>query len=277
MSTSDLSSDANWSKSAANYSGNVGRTSTLSAARLCELADKLRPLSSSSVDTQVLDVGAGTGAVTLTIASQAPSTSVLATDLAGPMLENISSKNLSNVKTQVVDARQLVQELGTSRFTHVFCTFMLQTITTPAEAVKEMYTVLKDGGVVAIALWAQRNGPFEVWERGVQSIDPSYRLPSPFDDPHAWRTCTELERELKKIGLDQVSTEEVTMPFAFDGTEKFMEFWFGAKNPAAVKCMSNWPQERIEEAKVAVRKVCKEQYSDGKDLKTWAVLGVGRK
>ena len=276
MSTSDPTADANWSKSAANYSGNVGRTSALSAARLCELADRLLPLSSSP--SLVLDVGAGTGAVTLAIASRTPSVDILATDLSGSMLENISSKNLDNVTTQVVDARNLVQDLGKNRFTHVFCAFMLQTVTTPNQVVKDMYTVLKEGGVMGIALWAQRNGPFEIWERGVQSIDPSYQLPSPFDDPNAWRTCTELERVLKEeLDLKEVSTEEVEMPFKFEGTEMFMEFWFGARNPAVVKCMSNWPLERMEEAKVAVSKTCKELYRDGRDIKTWAVLGVGRK
>ena len=270
------SSAASWSESAANYSGNVGRTSALSATRLCELADSVSPILRSS--STILDVGAGAGAVTLAIASRAPSTRILATDISGSMLDNISSKGLQNVSTQVVDARNLVPELGKDRFTHVFCTFMLQTITTPLEAAKGMHTLLKDGGVLAIALWAQRNGPFEIWESAVQSIDPSYRMPSPFDDPHAWRTSAELERVLTDdLQLREVSVEEVEMPFPFEGTEEFMRFWFESKNPAAVKCMSTWPQDRIGEAREAVRKTCKENYGEGKYVKTWAVLGVGRK
>lgn len=148
------------------------------------------------------------------------------------MLENISAARLPNVSTEVMDTRSLGEKLHHGSFTHVFNTFMLQTITTPLAALKEMHTVLGEGGVTGIALWAQRNGPFEIWERACQSIQPSYTLPSPFDDPHAWRTEAELEKAFKETGFEGIRTEEVTMPFPFEGTQKFLDFWFGAKNPA---------------------------------------------
>ena len=95
-----------------------------------------------------------------------------------------------------------------------------------------MYTVLTPRVLVGITLWAQQNGPFEIWERACQSIDASYRLPSPFDDPYAWRTGAELENALLEAGFEIEKTEEVMMPFPFDGAQKFLEFWFGARNPA---------------------------------------------
>lgn len=192
------------------------------------------------------------------------------------MLENIDAAKLPHVETKVLDTRTLSKELKAGDFTHVFNTFMLQTITTPLDALKGMHTVLRPGGVIGIALWAQRNGPFEIWERACQSIDSSYTLPSPFDDPHAWRTEAELESALKEVGFTDVKTEEVTMPFPFEGTRKFMEFWFGAKNPAPEKCMGNW-RGSMDEAKEAVERVCREEFGDGKDVLTWAVLGVGKK
>ena len=192
------------------------------------------------------------------------------------MLAKISSQNLSNVSTRVLDARALTKDLQTESFTHAFNTFMLQTITTPLGALREIYAVLAPGGIAGIALWAQRNGPFEVWERACQSIDPSYSLPAHFDDPKAWRTCEELERALDETGFRDVTTEEVTMPFPFESTAAFLDFWFGAKNPAAMQVMRNWTGD-MGEMREAVARTVEKEYGGGKEICTWAVLGVGRK
>lgn len=192
------------------------------------------------------------------------------------MLENISTATLPNVTTRVLDARSLAEELQPETFTHAFSTFMLQCITTPSAALHGMHAVLAPAGVIGIALWAQRNGPFEIWERACRSLDPSYTLGPPFDDPGAWRTCEELERALKEVGFTGVETEEVAMPFPFEGTEKFVDFWFGAKNPAAEKCMRDWNGD-LAETRTAVERVCREEFADGRGIYTWAVLGLGTK
>lgn len=262
-----------WSRTAPTYSSNVGRTSALAATRLSDLAHNRSHISSTSM---ILDVGAGTGAITFALSSQFPSAHILATDISASMLENISTASLPNVTTQVLDARSLGPELRPGTFTHVFNAFMLQTITDPSAAIREMHRVLAPGGVVAVAIWAQRNGPFEIWERACRSLDPSYTLPAPFDDPGAWRTGGELEGALKEARFTGVETEEVAMPFPFEGTEKFVEFWFGAKNPAAEKCIGSWEGDRGT-VRTAVERVCREEFADGRGIYTWAVLGVGSK
>ena len=72
-------------------------------------------------------------------------------------------------------------------------------------------------------------------------------------------------------------TEEVKMPFEFESAEAFAEFWFQARNPAPLKIMSNWPQERMEEVREVVLRLVREEYANGKEICTWAVLGVGKK
>ena len=74
-----------------------------------------------------------------------------------------------------------------------------------------------------------------------------------------------------------VRTEEVKMPLEFESAEAFAEFWFQAKNPAPVKIMINWPQERMEEVRGMVGRVVRVDYADGKCIYTWAVLRVGKK
>lgn len=268
-----MSSHQGWSSTAPTYSSNIGRTSAFAADRLSWLANELSPITSTS---RILDNGAGTGAVTFALVTKFPSTQILAIDISAKMLDNISQAQLPNVKTHVLDAQSLRPTLQEESFTHVFSTFMLQTITDPSSTVREMNAVLTAGGLIGVALWARRNGPFEVWERACQSLDASYELPPPFDDPHAWRTCGELEGELKAAGFIDVQTEEVTMPFPFEGAENFAEFWFGARNPAAERCMSNWKGD-WKAVRKAVETVCREEFANGKDIYTWAVLGLGKK
>ena len=263
-----------WTNTAPTYSSNVGRTSALSASRLIQLTDGLSPITNDSL---VLDVGAGTGAVTLALASRFSKTKIIATDISASMLEKISQANCPNITARVLDARDLSSRLDKGSFSHVFNTFMLQSLTTPLDALCEMHDVLAPGGVVGAALWAQRNGPFEIWEAACKRIEPGYELPAPFDDPVAWRTQAELKVALEKAGFKDVWTEEVKMPFEFESAEAFAEFWFRAKNPAPVKVMTNWPQERMEEVREMVCRVVREEYADGKGIYTWAVLGVGKK
>ena len=66
------------------------------------------------------------------------------------------------------------------------------------------------------------------------------------------------------------------MPFPFEGPEDFSKIWFDAKNPAPEKCMSNWKGD-WEGVKKAVKAVCREEYADGKDICTSAVIGLGKK
>ena len=66
------------------------------------------------------------------------------------------------------------------------------------------------------------------------------------------------------------------MLFPFESPERFSEFWFEGRNPAAVKCMREF-RGSMDEARRAVEKVVREEYEGGKGICTWAVLGVGRK
>ncbi len=193
------------------------------------------------------------------------------------MLDNIAAANHPNVKTRVLDARCLSRDLDKGTFSHVFSTFVLQSITTPLDSLREMHAVLAPSGTISLALWAQRNGPFEIWEAACKTIEPTYTLPPPFDDPLAWRSQHELRGALETAGFVDVQIEEVKMPFEFASAEAFADFWFQARNPAAVKLMGSWPRERTEGVREAVKRVVKEQYGGGKEIYTWAVLGVGRK
>ena len=262
-----------WSATAPNYSKGLGQVTTSSANMLVEMGNTLKPLNES----YVLDVGAGTGAVTLALKSKYPNTKILATDITPAMLQTIAEQILPNVATQIVDARGLTATLGKDRFSHVFSSFMLQTILTPVDAVREMYKVVIPGGVVGIAIWGQHLGALEIWREAVRTLFFEYRTPPPFDDERAWRTSHALETGLKAVGFEDVSIEHVRIPSPFTNVESFIEAWFDGKNPTAEKMMIGWLIEDLERVKVATEELLREKYGDGKDFWTEAVLGVGRR
>ncbi|KAL6719681.1 hypothetical protein ACLMJK_001602 [Lecanora helva] len=274
MSQSTLNTaDQAWSTTAPNYAANVGRTSAISASRLMDLG---HGLSRITTESSILDVGAGTGAVTSAVASKFPSTKILATDISASMLGDIDALKFPNVSTKVLDARTLSKEFVQKSFSHVFNAFMLQTITNPMTALGEMRDVLVPGGVLAVGIWGQRNSPFEIWEQAVQLLDSTYQLPAPFDDPKAWRTEEELQGALKEMGFQHVRSEEIKVPFEFESAEAFEDFWFKAKNPASLQCINSFEGD-MESVKEAMKKIVKENYADGKGICTWAVLGIGQK
>lgn len=268
----EYSSSAGWKPAASHYGSNVGRTSAHAASSLVTLASTLSPVDASS---HVIDVGAGAGAVTVHVATTTKAT-ITASDLHQSMLDSIAVPPDTPLTKTPADARALTSVFPSGHFSHVFCTFMLQTITTPLAALSEMRQLLRPAtGVVGIACWDQQNDPFDIWEKGVRTLDPAYSIPTPFDDPHAWRTEAALAEALTAAGFTHIQTQRLTSPFPFDGTAKFMDFWFGQQNPAALRCMSNYAGD-MELAKRAVETVCREQYDDGRAICTKAVLGVGR-
>ena len=311
--------EAQWTTAAErSYSTNVARTSTLAASALIELTSKLSPVTGDSRVIDV-GAGTGALTLTLTLATTAasqsasannndcesspsPSTApaVTAVDISEGMLSTISAKGLPNVTVQQADARDLVQALlppppsstgvGTeteagagagSLFTHAFNLFMLQTVPNPSRVLDQMYSILAPGhGIASIALWARRNGPFEIWEAAAQKCDPDYILPPPFDDPHAWRTTEELQCALTEAGFVDVECVEEEFAFPFESAAHFAGFWFAGRNPAALVRMDAFPGGRAQ-AEVKVRGVMEEivrdSWADGREIKTWAVLGIGRK
>ena len=62
----------------------------------------------------------------------------------------------------------------------------------------------------------------------------------------------ELERALGKVGFGDLRTLEVKVPFGLESAEAFAEFWFQAKNPAALRLIGDWPLERMEQAREPV-------------------------
>lgn len=131
-------------------------------------AQKLLDAVGIAPDSRVLDVASGTGVVARAAAARTGADGhVVACDLSGPMLARSAAVGVPDgvapVEYREASADALPFENGS--FDVVLCQQGLQFFPAQAAAVGEMRRVLRRGGVVGIAVWAQGNPlePFGVY------------------------------------------------------------------------------------------------------------------
>jgi len=156
---------------------------------------------------KVLDVGAGTGAVTLAAAQAVgPSGRVTAIDLSEQMLARLDRKilqfGIGNVDVHPMDAMRL--DFRRDYFHHVVCGFALFIMPDMAAALREWRRVLRAGGQVMFSAFGA--GSFEpmrslYFDRLEALLERPIRPPIRLSDPAA---CCEL---LQSAGFGDVRAE----------------------------------------------------------------------
>jgi len=282
MPPEDISPSADsWSNTAADYVWNVGKTSAIAAVRLIDLVNQISPLSAPG--GSVLDVGAGTGAVTLAVAALYPPTEIVATDISPDMLDTISKRRLLNVSTVLGDARDLTNVIsshsggtgGLTAFSHIFSTFELQWMMDSVQAIREMYHVMKPDRVLGIGIWGEQINSYEVWERACKNLDPTSVIPDLFVDG-AWRTPEQLENVLRKIGFRDLKSENMMVPVEFMSAKEYATFWFEGKTPGAMKVIEVWKGD-LKAVGAEVEKIVQKDYDNRRSLALQIVLTIGKK
>ena len=154
-----------------------------------DLAQRLAPLAPEDI----LEIAAGTGAVTRQLSRALPaSTRIVATDLNGPMLQEAQRRATARpVQWQVADAMQL--PFGDESFDAVACQFGVMFFPDRAQAFAEMRRVLRPGGILVFNAW-DRIEHNEFADAVTEALVPLYpqdpprflaRTPHGYHDPHA--------------------------------------------------------------------------------------------
>ena len=112
-------------------------------------------------DSYILDNSCGTGLVSAYVKSQFPFAKIKGADIAPGVIETykarIADGKWEGVDAEVLDCRDL-KTLKDNTFTHVITNFGFapnaDDPTAQQRAVKEMYRVLKPGGVAVVTTWA---------------------------------------------------------------------------------------------------------------------------
>jgi SAM-dependent methyltransferase len=132
--------------------------STLIGAWLARPTDAMLTMAGIVPGSQVLDVAAGAGEQTLTIARRiGPTGSVLAADLSPVILalaeDNAQSAGLSNVRTLVADGENL--PVKSAAFDSVVCRLGLMLFGDPVRGLAEMHRALRPQGRICAMVFSQ--------------------------------------------------------------------------------------------------------------------------
>ena len=175
VTSTTLDTPENWGAASREYAEFSPR---MMGAFAGDVADRLEVDDS----TNVLEVAAGTGAFTQTIAQRAGS--VLATDFAPKMIEvlreRMQAAGVANVAYQVMDGQAL--ELEDASFDRSVCCFGLMLFPDRVKGFSELRRVTRPGGRVVVTGWAGLD-QFEAFALLAHSVAEAFpdmpRPPSP--------------------------------------------------------------------------------------------------
>ena len=170
----------------------------------------------------VLELAAGPGDVGLAAAERLlPGGHLIATDVSDAMLDYVRTSAGERGLEDVVEARRMDAEYGfdvdAASVDAVVCRWGYMLLADPAAALKETRRVLRPGGRVALAAWAEaeRNPwihvPYgEIMRRGF-SEPPAPGTPGPM----AWAEPGLIARELEDAGFVEPRVELVEFAFTY--------------------------------------------------------------
>lgn len=189
------------------------------------LGDLLVERASVSVGSNVIDVGAGTGAVTQAAAVRLGSSgSLLAIDLAPQMLAQLRRRLDGRVSvslaTSVMDAGFL--GVRASSFDVALSGIALQSMADPSAAAAEMCRVIRPGGTFGISIskgWWWEEDPRWQWH-----ADLLRGLGIACEDPPPSSGQEFIDQLLSGMPLSNIQRTREMLEFEFDGAETFWEW-----------------------------------------------------
>ena len=269
-----LSDQERWTKAAGRYQELIGKFTSVGTERLVDLVNDLRPFDS---DSYALDNGCGGGSIAISLTKRSSGTKILATDISVGMLAEVDKLQLPLVSTQREDAVTL-SGLSDNTFTHVLSSFAIQFTPDCMATVHSMYRVLQPGGIAGIVIWGPYTGPAAIHNEACKRLKPDF-TPTATQAPKSWREERDHKAAMEAAGFNEVATETVRLPFAFDKAEGFTEYWFGYGNPVPSKLLAHWQAAGgdLGELKREIEDLVQEEYGNGAEIYFDVVLGVGRK
>ncbi|KAA2234176.1 class I SAM-dependent methyltransferase [Salinarimonas soli] len=160
---------------------------------------------------EVLEIAAGTGALTRALASRLPPNAhVVATDLNPPMLEQ-AARRLQDPRIEWSQADAMVLPFEDQRFEAVACQFGAMFFPDKGQAYREAYRVLKPGGRLFLSVWdaLEVNEIADVVTRALAEVFPDDPPRFLARTPHGYHDKVQISAELRAAGFVDVSVEVV--------------------------------------------------------------------
>jgi SAM-dependent methyltransferase len=184
---------------------------------------------------ELLDVGCGTGALTLAMAERWPERAVIGVDLAASFLAYAQSRRAGGRPVfERGDACALRYEDG--RFAAAAAHLVFLFIPKPEIALREMRRVTRPGGTVAAVVWDSRGGLVYqrmLWDTAV-ALDPNARAvrDSLFANPVA--VPGGLAGFFRRAGLVAVEEQSLTIRMDYGDFEDYWQSFLAGQGPVGV-------------------------------------------
>ena len=224
---------------------------------------------------RVLDVGSGTGSLTLAILQEGPASRVVGIDPSPAYVAHARMRaGGGNATFEEGDAQRLRFPDGS--FDAALALLVVNFIPDRATAVREMARVTREGGVVAAAVWDYGDGMEMLrvfWDEAV-ALDPAIE---PKDERHM-PVCRqgELAALWRSQGLLDVREGPLVIPLNFSSFDDFWSPFRQGQGPAGayVASLSEEPRRDLEQ------RLRRRLLGEGADraitlnARAWAVRGV---
>jgi len=225
--------------------------------------DMIRPVGTEMISqlgvdesTAHLDAAAGTGQPGLTIAQIATRGRVVLTDLSPGMIETekraIAALGLDNVEVCEASADSLPYPDET--FDTVGCRFGLMFVPNVAATVNELARVVKPGGRMCVAVWAEPpKNPWVTVPLGV--ISTEVELPTPPPDAPSMFRCAQpgaMASLFEAAGLHDVNESEVPITTGYPSFDQYWEMTNEVSAPI-VMAMNQLDQAGRDRVKAKMR------------------------
>ena len=223
----------------------------------------------------VLDVGSGTGALSLALLDAFPSIRVTGVDPSGAYVRAAQAR-ASDERARFVVGDAQALDLPGNTFDKTLSLLVMNFIPDSAKAMREMVRVTRTGGVVAAAVWDYGEGMEMLrvfWDEAV-ALDPAIAARDERNMPLCRRG--ELAALWRANGLQQVEEQPLVISLAFASFDDFWQPFLGGQGPAGAYTASLSGADRAAlEARLRTRLLGARQ--DGPftlQARAWAVKGV---
>ena len=195
------------------------------------LAPQLVAFASVADGDSVLDVGSGTGALSLALLAAAPSVRVTGVDPSSAYVGSAQAKTAPDrARFLVGDAQSL--ELADAAFDKTLSLVAINFIPDSAGALREMIRVTRPGGVVAAAVWDYGEGMQMLrvfWDEAV-ALDPAIAGRDERNMPLCRRG--ELAALWRAHGLERVEEQPIDVELSFSSFDDYWRPFLGGQGPA---------------------------------------------
>lgn len=210
------------------FSGGWARWDELVTRMLAPVGDELIRSLALQPDSAHLEVAAGTGEPGLGIAARVPGGRVVLTDLSSGMLAEAQAKadarGLENVEVREAGVDAL--GFADASFDSVGCRFGLMFFPDVAAGVAAMARVLRPGGRIAVAVWAEpEDNPWATIPMAAIAAHADVPAPAP-DAPGIFRCAApgSVAAILRDAGFQDVAETEVSASLDVSSPEEYWSF-----------------------------------------------------